>query len=48
MKNRKKNILRLIALFTLFVYVTLPLQAFALSIGEELKICDQLLFSIRK
>jgi len=48
MKNRKKNILRLIALFTLFVYVTLPLQAFALSIGEERKIGDQLLFSIRK
>jgi len=47
MKNRKKNILRLIALFTLFVYVTLPLQAFALSIGEERKIGDQLLFSIR-
>ena len=48
MEKRKKYILRLVALFTLFVYVALPLQVLALTIGEERKIGDQLLFSVRK
>lgn len=46
----KKNryALRLIAGFTLLAYSLLPLQALALTIGEERKIGEQLLFSIRK
>jgi beta-barrel assembly-enhancing protease len=48
MLNRKRPIFRLVALFSIFIYAVLPLQALALSIGEERKIGDQLLFSVRK
>lgn len=48
MQNKKQPIFRLVALFALFTYVALPFQALALSIGEERKIGDQLLLSVRK
>jgi len=47
MKNNR-FVLRLIAGFTLLAYSLLPLQALALTIGDERKIGEQLLFSIRK
>ncbi len=47
MKN-KQTVLRLVSCLTLFAYVMLPLQALALSIGEERKIGEQLLYSVRK
>ena len=47
MKNNRFA-LRLIAGFTLLTYSLLPLQALALTIGDERKIGEQLLFSIRK
>lgn len=46
--NRKTCFFRLVALISLCAYVLLPLQALALSIGEERKIGDQLLYSVRK
>lgn len=46
--NKNTVILRFIALLALFATLALPLQAWALSIGEERKIGDQLLFSVRK
>jgi len=39
---------RCITVLTLAVYLTLPLQALGLSIGEERKIGDHLLYSVRK
>ncbi len=46
--NRKTCFFRLVALLSLCAYVLLPLKALALSIGEERKIGDQLLYSVRK
>ena len=45
---RKTFAFRLVALAALLAYALLPLQALALTIGEERKIGDQLLFSVRK
>ena len=45
---RKTFAFRLVALASLLAYALLPLQALALTIGEERKIGDQLLFSVRK
>ncbi|MBV5317651.1 MAG: M48 family metalloprotease [Desulfobulbaceae bacterium] len=47
MKNNR-IVLRFIAGLTLLAYTLLPLQALALTIGEERKIGEQLLFSVRK
>jgi len=47
MRNNRFAV-RLIAGFTLLAYSLLPLQAVALTIGDERKIGEQLLFSIRK
>ena len=48
MKNKKKYLFRLVAFFTLLSYAALPVQALALSIGDERKIGDHLLYSVRK
>lgn len=45
---RKTFVFQLVALAALLTYALLPLQALALTIGEERKIGDQLLFSVRK
>lgn len=45
---RKSFVFRLVALACLLAYALMPLQALALTIGEERKIGDQLLFSVRK
>jgi predicted Zn-dependent protease len=47
MKNNR-IVLRFVAGLTLLAYTLLPLQALALTIGEERKIGEQLLFSVRK
>lgn len=46
--NRNNRIFRLVAVFAMIVSMALPLRALALTIGEERKIGDQLLFSVRK
>jgi predicted Zn-dependent protease len=45
---RKTLLFRSVTVFVLLVYALLPLQALALTVGEERKIGDQLLFSVRK
>jgi len=45
---RKKTFLRCVALVSLLVWFLLPLQVWALSIGEERKIGEQLLYTMRK
>ncbi|MGE4560365.1 MAG: M48 family metalloprotease [Desulfobulbus sp.] len=45
---KKKHFLRYAALFALWSFLLLPLQALALTIGEERKIGEQLLYSMRK
>ena len=47
MKN-EHSIFRLVSYFTILAYVLLPLRAMGLTIGEEQKIGDQLLYSVRK
>lgn len=46
--SRKHSLFRCTALAVLTAYLLLPLQALALTIGEERKIGEQLLYSIRK
>ena len=48
MKSQKNIVFRLISCFTLIAYATLPMRALAMTIGEERKIGDQLLYSVRK
>jgi predicted Zn-dependent protease len=47
MKN-KQIVFRLVSYLTIFAYATLPMQTLALTIGEERKIGEHLLYSIRK
>ncbi len=46
--KKRQRFFRLVSCLTLFTYLTLPLQALALSIGEERRIGEQLLYSMRK
>lgn len=46
--KKTRLLIRLIAVFTLLAHTLLPLQVLALTIGEERKIGEQLLFSVRK
>ena len=44
----KPIVFRIIGMLTIIAYAMLPMQVLALSIGEERKIGEQLLFSVRK